>query len=233
MECRTWYVRREWSGLWLAKKPIGHWKELLGVWTVLNPGTEVKFPHCSHRSLHDASLLGVDLSVHGQACVPPLAFCSSQLALSGLDTVCHPGGWGTGADASGGQWSVAVQHLTKAGVVNVEKPRVGTLVACCLREALDVSLEVSGVHGSQVARCNQPSDIYATVDGIVVRLTKQCPLQSREKDSWRHGALWPRPRHGLACASACPRAEPDRGRSTKSSTGQHRHWKSHGLQNES
>ena len=38
------------------------------------------------------------------------------------------------ADASGGQWSVAVQHLTKAGVVNVEKPRVGTLVACYLRE---------------------------------------------------------------------------------------------------
>ena len=63
---------------------------------------------------------------------------------------------------------MAVQHLTKAGVVNVEKPRVGTLVACCLREALDISLEVSGVHGSQVARCNQPfpcsgpSDIYAT-----------------------------------------------------------------------
>ena len=63
-----------------------------------------------------------------------------------------------------------VQHLTKASVVNVEKPRVDTLVACCLLEALDGSLEVSGVHGSQVARCNQPfpcsgpSDIYATVD---------------------------------------------------------------------
>ena len=70
---------------------------------------------------------------------------------------------------------MAGQHLTKAGVVNVEKPRVGTLVACCLREALDVSLEVSGVHGSQVARCKQPfpcsgpSDIYATVDGTVAR----------------------------------------------------------------
>ena len=70
---------------------------------------------------------------------------------------------------------MAVQHLTKTGVVNVEEPRVGTLVACCLREALDVSLEVSGVHSSQVVRCNQPfpcsgpSDIYATVDGIVVR----------------------------------------------------------------
>ena len=75
---------------------------------------------------------------------------------------------------SGGQWSVAVQHLTKAGVINVEKPWVGTLVACCLREALDVILEVSGVHGSQVARCNQPfpcsglSDIYTTIDGTVV-----------------------------------------------------------------
>ena len=31
----------------------------------------------------------------------------------------------------------------KAGVINVEKPRVGTLVACCLREVLDVSLEVN------------------------------------------------------------------------------------------
>ena len=72
-----------------------------------------------------------------------------------------------------GAW--AVQHLTKAGVVNVEKPQVGTLVACCLRKALDVSLEVSRVHGSQVAQCNQPfpcsgpSDIYATVDGTVIR----------------------------------------------------------------
>ena len=28
-----------------------------------NPGTEVKFPRFSHQSLHDASLLGVDLSV--------------------------------------------------------------------------------------------------------------------------------------------------------------------------
>ena len=62
-------------------------------------------------------------------------------------------------------------------------------------------------------------------------LTKQCLLQSREKDSWCHGALWPSPRHGLSCASACPRAEPGHGHSTKSSTGQHRHWKS--LQNES
>ena len=70
---------------------------------------------------------------------------------------------------------MVVQHLTKAGVVNVEKSKVGTLVACCLCEALDVSLEVSRVHGSQVVRCNQLfpcsglSDIYATVDGTVVR----------------------------------------------------------------
>ena len=70
---------------------------------------------------------------------------------------------------------MVVQRLTKTGVINVEKPRVGTLVACCLRKALDVSLEVSRVHGSQVAQCNQPfpcsgpSDIYATVDGTVVR----------------------------------------------------------------
>ena len=70
---------------------------------------------------------------------------------------------------------MAVEPLTKVGVINVEKPRVGTLVACCLREALDVSLEVSGVHGSQAARCNQPfpcsgpSDIDAAVDGTVVR----------------------------------------------------------------
>ena len=69
---------------------------------------------------------------------------------------------------------MAVQHLTNAGVINVEMPRVGTLVASCLREALDVSLEVRGVHGSQVARCNPPFpgsgpfDIYATVDGTVV-----------------------------------------------------------------
>ena len=54
------------------------------------------------------------------------------------------------ADVSGGQWSVVVQHLMKASVVNIEKPQVGTLVACCLHKALDVSLEVSGVQGSQV-----------------------------------------------------------------------------------
>ena len=62
-ECRTWYFWWDWCGLWLAKKPIGHWKELLGVRTVL----------------------GVDLSVHGQM------FCSSQIALSGLDAICLRG----------------------------------------------------------------------------------------------------------------------------------------------
>ena len=62
-----------------------------------------------------------------------LIFCLSQHALRGLHTVWR----------SGGQRSVAVQHLMKAGVINVEKPRVGTLVACCLREVLDVSLEVN------------------------------------------------------------------------------------------
>ena len=44
---------------------------------------EVKFPRCPHQRHHDASLLGVDISVHSQACVPPLAFCLSQLGLSG------------------------------------------------------------------------------------------------------------------------------------------------------
>ena len=70
---------------------------------------------------------------------------------------------------------MVVQHLTKAGVVNVEKPQLSTLVACCLHKALVVNLKVSGVHGSQVAQCNQLfpccglSNIYATVDGTVVR----------------------------------------------------------------
>ena len=50
----------------------------------------------------------------------------------------------------------AIQKLSIIIIINAEKPRVGTLVTCCLREALDVSLEVSGFHGSQVARCNQP-----------------------------------------------------------------------------
>ena len=57
----------------LPRSPLDTEKSCL----VINPDTEVKFPCCSHQSLHDASLLGVDLSVHGQACAPPLAFCSS------------------------------------------------------------------------------------------------------------------------------------------------------------
>ena len=131
-------------------------------------------------------------------------------------------------------WQVVFDLLTKAGVVNVEKPRVGTLVACCLREALDVSLEVSGVHGSQVARCNQPfpcsgpSDIYATVDGTVVRQSNV--LYSLERKTSGVRAHYD-PVQDMASLVRWHVHELKQVLVVQQSTGQHRHWKS--LQNES
>ena len=52
----------------LPRSPLETEKSSLVFWTVLNPDTEAKFPRCPHPSLHDATLLGVDVCVHGQAC---------------------------------------------------------------------------------------------------------------------------------------------------------------------
>ena len=79
---------------------------------------------------------------------------------------------------------------------------------------------------SRFREAGRPTFKLQWMAGTVVRQIKRCLLQCRKKDSWCHGARRPSPRRDLSCESACLRVEPDRGRSTKSSAGQHRHWKS-------